>query len=734
MANYKCKMCGSDIEVNGNVSVAKCDFCEVKQTVACVQDEKKTTLFNRANKLRLAYEFDRSADVYNSILAEHPEEAEAYWGLCLCRYGVEYIDDPKTARKVPTCHRASNESILTDNYYKSALQYADTAAMEIYAAEANVIDSVRRDIVSLSNREAPSDVFVCCNEADSAYAEEICTALTDRGYKVFCSTVTLKGREGQPRESYIYAALSSAKIMLAVGTYGDCYDSPWVKNEWSRFLSLMQQDSKRVLIPCYKDIDKYDIPDSFRSLQSIDIGKDGYIAELVVQVRELLPLDKADAFVIGSENHEVDTLLKTAFTCLEDGYWKNAVDNCDKALELEPECAAAYLGKLMADMKLRKESELSELFGPFIDHQYCQKALEYGTEEFNQRLIAYNNSIIYSRAEAVLADAETAEDCKDAERMFQSVIGYADARQKVEQCSEKGKNIVYTKACSLLSGSADGWRDAKPLFESISDYLDSEQKIIDCENTPKKAKYQQASEALESAETPEECMAAKKLFEEADGYSDSTQKILDCDNKSFGIVYDRAVNLFTAAEDEVKCAEAKALFESIRTYSDSEQKIFECEEKGNRIVYDRACELFDKADTASEFKEAHRLFSTISKYANSELKMVECTRKAKDYSKYQAIYDEAMGYMRNDSPSELGAAAKLFRQIPFYRDSDDKIDYCDHRIIELAMQHQQHTEEVKMEDKMNFNLNLKIGIFAAVVVVVAVAVVLCILGLNNNGG
>lgn len=46
-------------------------------------------------------EFDRAATVYVSITGEFPEEAEAYWGLCLCKYGIEYVDDPLTGKKIP---------------------------------------------------------------------------------------------------------------------------------------------------------------------------------------------------------------------------------------------------------------------------------------------------------------------------------------------------------------------------------------------------------------------------------------------------------------------------------------------------------------------------------------------------------------------------------------------------------------------------------------------------------
>ena len=120
MSVFKCKMCGGDIDLTEGSSVAVCEYCGTKQTVPTADNEKKMTLFARANRLRSACEFDKAASVYESIVADFPEEAEAYWGLVLCRYGIEYVDDPATGRKVPTCHRSSFDSILEDSDFEQA--------------------------------------------------------------------------------------------------------------------------------------------------------------------------------------------------------------------------------------------------------------------------------------------------------------------------------------------------------------------------------------------------------------------------------------------------------------------------------------------------------------------------------------------------------------------------------------------------------------------------------------
>ena len=98
MAVFKCKMCGGDLDVQEGLNVCECEYCGTKQTIPALDNEKKLNLFNRANRLRLNSEFDKAATIYENIIAEFPEEAEGYWGLVLCNYGIEYVDDPATAK------------------------------------------------------------------------------------------------------------------------------------------------------------------------------------------------------------------------------------------------------------------------------------------------------------------------------------------------------------------------------------------------------------------------------------------------------------------------------------------------------------------------------------------------------------------------------------------------------------------------------------------------------------
>ena len=296
MAVYRCKSCGAALEIKEGQSVVTCDYCDVVQTVPNANDEKKMTLFTRANKLRSACEFDKAAGIFESIIAEFPEEAEAYWGLVLCKYGIEYVDDPKTGKKIPTCHRSSYDSVMDDGNFELAMENADEVARRVYLSEAKAFEEIRKGIIKISSTEEPYDIFICYKETDSegkrtldsVIAQDLYMRLTDKGYRVFFSRITLKSMLGEQYEPYIFAALNSAKIMLAVGTSYEHFHAVWVKNEWSRFLELMKKDNSKRLFPCYREIDPYDMPKEFAGLQGQNMAEIGADQDVLMGVEKVL--------------------------------------------------------------------------------------------------------------------------------------------------------------------------------------------------------------------------------------------------------------------------------------------------------------------------------------------------------------------------------------------------------------------------------------------------------------
>lgn len=478
----KCKMCGGDLAFEPGSTVCECEYCGSKQTIPSVDSEKKTNLFNRANRLRMNSEFDKASGVYEQIVAEFPEEAEAYWGLCLCAYGIEYVDDPGTGSKIPTCHRTLPTSIMEDSNFEQACDYADPVARKVYREEAKTIDRIQKDILSIAQNETPYDVFICYKETaedgsrteDSVLAQDVYEALTAKGLKVFFSRITLEDKLGTQYEPYIYAALSSAKVMLAFGTTYEYYDAVWVKNEWSRFLGMMKVDKRKTLIPCFKGLDAYDMPKEFRGLQAQDMAKLGWMQDLVRGVEKLCgkggtassaPNTVVQKTVVQEvqESGKADNLMKRVYLYLEDEDFEKASEYIDKVLDVDAEYAPAYVAQVLVAKKLTKEANLTILRASIDDDPTWKKALRFANEEQKQRYLGYakqiNENEVYDKEQkkkqAELAvkkeqyDRALAEISKGnyfwAMMILHQLNGYKDAEKLMRQCLDKYKEELLQK-------------------------------------------------------------------------------------------------------------------------------------------------------------------------------------------------------------------------------------------------------------------------------------------------
>lgn len=399
MSTLKCKMCGGTLEINENETTATCEYCGTEQTIPKITDDVIGNLFNRANTLRLKSEFDKAEEIYNKIVGLDNTQSEAYWGIILCKYGIEYVEDPTTYKRVPTCHRTSYDAITADEDYKLAIQYADISQKIIYEAEAKAIDEIQKGILTISQNEKPYDVFICYKETDesgkrtqdSVLANDIYHQLTQEGFKVFYAAITLEDKLGQEYEPYIFAALNSAKVMLVIGSKPEYFTAVWVKNEWSRYLKLMKADRSKLLIPCYKDMDAYELPEEFAHLQAQDMGKIGFINDIVRGIKKVINKDepksavKETAAADQAANSAVAPLLKRISLFLEDGNWQEADEYCERVLDSDPENAQAYLYKLMAKMEVRKTEDIKEKPKFFDQNDLYEKLLRFADDKLKKK-------------------------------------------------------------------------------------------------------------------------------------------------------------------------------------------------------------------------------------------------------------------------------------------------------------------------------------------------------------
>ena len=373
-------MCGGDIEISADKTFGTCEYCGSTMTLPKTDDDQRLSLFNRGTHLRRNGEFDKAAAIYERLIGENDADAEAHWNLLLCRYGIEYVQDPASGERIPTCHRASFDSILNDVDYQAARKYSDGVARSLYEKEAQRIAALQKDILAISQKETPFDVFICYKESDengkrtkdSALAQDIYYQLTDAGYKVFFARITLEDKLGQEYEPYIFAALHSAKVMVVVGTKPEYLNAVWVKNEWSRYLALMRTDRSRLLIPCYRDMDPYDMPEELSMLQSQDMGKIGFIQDLIRGVKKVVDAAKPqeaaaetvkETVVVHNEGgSNVQALLDRGQMALEDGEWEKADEFFEQVLNQDAKCGAAYLGKFLARVQCRSAKVYADAY------------------------------------------------------------------------------------------------------------------------------------------------------------------------------------------------------------------------------------------------------------------------------------------------------------------------------------------------------------------------------------
>ena len=603
MAVIKCKMCGGDLALTEGQSVAECEYCGSRQTVPAADNEKKLTLFARANRLRFACEFDKAAGIYESIVADFQEEAEAYWGLVLCKYGIEYVDDPATGKKIPTCHRSSFESVMENGNFEQALENADAPARKVYREEAKQLEEIRKGIISVSANEEPYDIFICYKETDeqgdrtldSVLAQDLYDALTEKEYRVFFARITLEEKLGQEYEPYIFAALNSAKVMLAVGTDYEYYNAVWVKNEWSRYLKLMEKDKSKYLIPCFKGIDAYDMPKEFAKLQAQDLGKLGAVQDLLRGVEKLIPRQskqESNTIVLQqSLGNNAMALLKRGNMALEDEDWKKADEFFEEVLNQDAECAEAYIGKALAAERC---GNLSKLVQKRLEAVQNARAETLTIAEARERIAEALNRY---PLEGYLKKEEI-EKLYRFDRGYPSTVPLREQQRKaVESYWDTHKQL--SRAVKFASGeTAQQLTQAKQMLLAGLNRRITEAKA---EANAEKAKVEEAYAAhLDAADEQAAQMGRKAAEARERDYQEHLE------------VANRNVTVYAEARSNKAYLEALGgaaeFFEAQGTYRDSEALTKQCREKIAQITAKHRRLLREKMAIEAEKAEKNRQF------------------------------------------------------------------------------------------------------------------------------
>ena len=426
MQAIKCKYCGGSIALS-SANHGYCTYCGQEVTFPSSRDERVLSMYERANHFRAQGEFDRAYSAYQHLVEENNTDAELHWNLLLCRYGVEYVEDKRVSSEElnireykPTISRMSFEPILEDPDYKAAIQYADETSRRIYRTEAGKLARIQTQYQQIARSEEPYDVFISFKAEEnkvrtkaSEMAQEIYEQLTAKGLKVFFSRITLENKLSEVYEPYIFAALKSARVMLLVADKKEQINARWVKNEWSRFRAMQEEDRSKYIIPVFNSelqdsIGPYDFPDS--TAQAQDMGKVGAMQDLVRGVLRMTGRAESEQIYVMEGGVTVENLLRRASHALKDGAFDEVIQLTNDVLDVDAENGQAYLYQLLAENNASTMRDLMVISLDWKNNKDYARALRYGGDR--------------EKAEIALFE----EECKK-ERIYRKAKAYAEKEE-----------------------------------------------------------------------------------------------------------------------------------------------------------------------------------------------------------------------------------------------------------------------------------------------------------------
>lgn len=313
-------------------------------------------------------------------------------------------------------------------------------------------------------------------------------------------------------------------------------------------------------------------------------------------------------------------LLERAFMFLEDGDWDKADIYCESVLDQNPKCAEAYLGKLMAEVKIRKKEDLSKAKEPLDQSDNYRKVMRFADESLRERLSnakeVQHNEQLYAEAMACVAAASDEGAYRNAAQKFYSLGSYKDASAHREQCLQRADRIradrmqreetkrkedIYSRAEKCMhKGTIESYNTAIQLYESVPNFRSSAAQISECRRKIEEIKAKEAARqvAVEKAKKKakkiaiiaapivcvcivfvivlttviipkQKCNKALDMIESGDyeaGYA-----ILEELGENEAIQsnkYDRAIKLIDSGDYQAACALLAGL-----TYKDSAEKL-----------------------------------------------------------------------------------------------------------------------------------------------------------------
>lgn len=442
-----CGICGGRIDPDESGSVGTCVGCG-HSSVYPKSDHKK---LNRITYLRNIFRFDEGLKMAKDLIAQNPDDSEAHWAALLCEYGIQYAREG--AARFPVCRKniSALPAVKESENYKHALYYATEDIQPSYEKLAGPLEDTYNIALNILKQDKEYDVFVLSPEGitvdEDLEGEKLYLRCSQNlNLEVFYAPEMLSEMDAVEKAAQTAYAISHSKVLLpAFRSIDDCRNS-YFKYVVDTFAAEAEKDTSKSAFPIFDShaVQFQQLPEKLVWVDDIfDCSEDEFMRELSEKIEGKLKPEEAaivpDAIVTATAANK-ENLIKRAYMFLEDGEFETADSYFDKILDIDIEDARAYIGKLLAECRIRSEEEIATLPQTVTDDKNFKKAIRFATPEQKERYESLNNAII-TRIEEERREVAEKRARLQAEREEKEAI----ERARRERQNKEERKLLYQR-------------------------------------------------------------------------------------------------------------------------------------------------------------------------------------------------------------------------------------------------------------------------------------------------
>lgn len=436
LQSFKCKNCGGIMQAVANEEgVLKCEYCESIFTIPKIDSDAEVLQYLNIGEHGLdTCHFDDAFTAYQKAALLNKKEPEAYWGMALATAGVQYLDDCEQKHLQPIVHNITGKDFSKDKNYLKAISLATYEQKAEYIQKANEINDIHKKFYDLKQSGLYYDCFICVkvtedgserHTEDSVIANKIYDLLKEEGFNPFYSEEEIQGRTGSDYEAMILYALHSSPCMFVVCTNEDYLQTPWVKNEYTRFLKMLRDEEKEresltfvfqnnvveklpgvagkiqgINFKTFNASEKIkDFVEKFAVKNIPEIARKEYSSDVYVKkqtMKQSVVKRQLTAATIGEITVSDQSKLKMANQFLERDNFASAASLCKNMIRENPSNSEAYWMLFLAENNCSNEKEFKNLQAEVDDFDNLEKAIA-SVSDYARKRVFYSALYYYAK-------------------------------------------------------------------------------------------------------------------------------------------------------------------------------------------------------------------------------------------------------------------------------------------------------------------------------------------------